>query len=84
MPSPDLSPAPGDQGALAPWRQPWVTGTITGLAIAATAVISIGVFYLSIRDARRESLPWQGGPVPLPGNRLPRGRGILRLGPARR
>ncbi|MFN0181004.1 MAG: ATP-binding protein [Gemmatimonadales bacterium] len=49
--SPDSARAP-----LAAWRQPWVAGLVTAFAIAVTAALAVGVFFLSIREVLLDDL----------------------------
>ena len=49
MPIPHQPPELGDRAVVSPW-QPWVSGFMTGLVIAVTAALGIGVFFVSIRE----------------------------------
>ena len=49
MPIPHQPPELGDRAVVPPW-QPWVSGFMTGLVIAVTAALGIGVFFVSIRE----------------------------------
>ena len=49
MPIPNQPPELGDRAVVSPW-QPWVSGFMTGLVIAVTAALGIGVFFVSIRE----------------------------------